>query len=311
MKSNELQVAFVIGSPRSGTTILGEILEAHPDMAHLYEPYYIWYYHSTDRSTDYIDPHDIGEKQQRWIRRRFESFASGERKMRIVDKSPEHSFNVPILLSVFPRAKIIHIVRDGRDVALSIKKEWLKREAIVAKRDYRGLIRTAARMMKRNPQWRFRALALWYELKTNFSWDPRRYLNKSKWEGRAGWGPRFKGWREALDTQTLIQFHAMQWLNCVRQIQQDRHLVPAENWLEIRYEDLVSERHGSLIGEVAEFLDIPMSDEYLSRIPPLRLGNTRKWREELSQTEIDEIAPVLEEKLGELGYLESGQTNGG
>lgn len=311
MKNSELQVAFVIGSPRSGTTILGEILEAHPDMAHIYEPYYIWYYHANDLSTDYIPPQDIGEKQQRWIRRQFESFASGERKSIIVDKSPEHSFNIPILLSVFPNAKIIHILRDGRDVTLSIKKEWQKREAIVAKRDYRGLLRTAFAMLKRNPQWRFRALALLYELRSNFSWDPRRYLNKSKWEGRVGWGPRFTGWQEALDTHSLIQFHAMQWLNCVSQIQKDRHLVPAENWLEIRYEDLVSAHHDALIGKVTEFLDIPVSDDYLSSIPALRLGNTKKWAEELSVTEIDEVTQILEDKLSELGYLGSSQANGG
>jgi Sulfotransferase family len=41
---------------------------------------------------------------------------------RWVDKTPEYNRDLPVLLSLFPNAQFIHIVRDGRDVALSTFK---------------------------------------------------------------------------------------------------------------------------------------------------------------------------------------------
>jgi len=41
-KNRHTETAFIIGSPRSGTTILENILHCHPHIAELYEPYYLW-----------------------------------------------------------------------------------------------------------------------------------------------------------------------------------------------------------------------------------------------------------------------------
>ena len=38
------------------------------------------------------------------------------------EKTPDYVRNLPLLFSLFPRAKTIHIIRDGRDVALSTLK---------------------------------------------------------------------------------------------------------------------------------------------------------------------------------------------
>jgi hypothetical protein len=40
------------------------------------------------------------------------------------DKTPEYLHNLPVLLSLFPNAQFVHIVRDGRDVALSTFKMY-------------------------------------------------------------------------------------------------------------------------------------------------------------------------------------------
>ena len=45
---------------------------------------------------------------------------------RFADKTPENSFIVPFLASTFPLAQFVHIVRDGRDAAVShVEKPWL------------------------------------------------------------------------------------------------------------------------------------------------------------------------------------------
>jgi hypothetical protein len=50
----------------------------------------------------------------------FEKNACGEGKLRWGDKTPYYVLHMPSLLGWFPDAQIIHIIRDGRDVALSL-----------------------------------------------------------------------------------------------------------------------------------------------------------------------------------------------
>jgi len=299
---NAYRTAFIVGCQRSGTTILGDILQAHAGVAYIYEPYYIWYFHAKDISTDYISLKDIGTKETLWIRKQFRIFCSKMGKTLVIDKSPEHSFNLPFVYSVFPNAKFIHIFRDGRDVVLSIKKEWEKRRNVVEKRSFSRLFRIAGAMLRRQPLWYFRFLAVWYEMKTNLSLTPTNFLNKAKWQGGVGWGPRFRGWQEILRSEPLIRFNAYQWLKCIEQIQHDLPQIPEENVLELRYEELISEDWLHLIKRILEFLELPFNDSFVQAMPKIMTGNTQKWQNELTEKEINEIGPLLSDKLIELGY---------
>lgn len=49
----------------------------------------------------------------------FKQFATYQQMSRWGDKTPEYLNDLPVLLHLFPDAQFIHIVRDGRDVALS------------------------------------------------------------------------------------------------------------------------------------------------------------------------------------------------
>lgn len=50
----------------------------------------------------------------------FEKNAQGEGKVRWGDKTPYYVMHIPKLLEWFPDAQIVHLIRDGRDVALSL-----------------------------------------------------------------------------------------------------------------------------------------------------------------------------------------------
>lgn len=50
----------------------------------------------------------------------FEKNAHGEGKVRWGDKTPYYVMHIPKLLEWFPDAQIVHLIRDGRDVALSL-----------------------------------------------------------------------------------------------------------------------------------------------------------------------------------------------
>ena len=50
----------------------------------------------------------------------FEKNAAGEGKMRWGDKTPYYVLHMKTIIELFPNAQIIHLIRDGRDCALSM-----------------------------------------------------------------------------------------------------------------------------------------------------------------------------------------------
>ena len=56
------------------------------------------------------------------LRAIFEQFAVGKGMTRWGDKTPEYGQHLPVLRELFPNAQFVHMVRDGRDVAVSAFK---------------------------------------------------------------------------------------------------------------------------------------------------------------------------------------------
>ncbi len=117
---------FVMGCPRSGTTFVGEVLGAHPRVAYLNEPPEIMTYTSrvfrgeasaADAAAFYAGVYRTWLARRRlWGVRRF------------VEKCPRHVFVLDFLARAFPRARFVHVVRDGRAVVSSlVKTGWLAR----------------------------------------------------------------------------------------------------------------------------------------------------------------------------------------
>jgi Sulfotransferase family len=141
---------FVVGCGRSGTTMLRLMLDAHPDLAIPGESHFItalW----ADRRR-YNGPNGLDVERlvrdvvrsprfQLWktpeaiVRRRvrqlerptfesvmeatFASYAEHRGKTRWGDKTPIYVRSIPLLHRLFPNGRFLHVIRDGRDVALS------------------------------------------------------------------------------------------------------------------------------------------------------------------------------------------------
>jgi hypothetical protein len=151
---------FIVGCPRSGTTLLQRVLDAHPDIAVPSETFWIPYFFQKRIGVD-----EEGMVTAELVSRLFEyykfyrmklakdellalisngpisyaTFVTGvfdlygavRRKPLAGDKTPDYVRSIPILHQLWPSAKFVHVIRDGRDVCLSAIN-WKRKVARLA-----------------------------------------------------------------------------------------------------------------------------------------------------------------------------------
>jgi Sulfotransferase family len=160
---------LVVGSPRSGTTLLRDLLRAHPRLTFPQESNVLpalWRLHgepATERRARRLARDLLGSFSTRaWqldvpfdelVRERtfvgmtaalYEAWARKEGKPRWGDKTPLYALELPVALAIFPGAQVVHLVRDGRDVAASLLRQpWGPRNVTSAARLWRRCVETA------------------------------------------------------------------------------------------------------------------------------------------------------------------------
>ena len=117
--SDRVPIALVVGCARSGTSILGELLAAHPSVAYVFEAQRTWDQVGNARDQSHrLVAADATPEARAQIRAWFaEQLGSAAL---VVEKTPRNILRLPFVRAVFPEARVIHIVRDGRDVACSL-----------------------------------------------------------------------------------------------------------------------------------------------------------------------------------------------
>lgn len=287
----------IVGAPRSGTTILGDVLSQHPDIGHLFEPYFIWDHHYGPLEND-IRTSDMATPEiATWIRREFGIFLRKSGRKMLLDKSPFSSFRIPFVNKVFPNGKFIHLVRDGREVSLSTFRKWLERNDYTAYGNYHKFIWEVYDKLRKRPYLRTRLLAILYELRFNFRLKLKNFY-AGYYDGKPGWGVRYPGFEKDMKSYTLLQFNALQWLHSVAQIEKDLAVIPDTRKLTIRYEDFLLEP-GQTVSKILSYIDLPESDS----VDIGRVKTEYKKTREISNEQLEEIVPLIRGKLADLGYI--------
>ncbi len=258
---------FIVGSPRSGSTLLFETLAQAPgvftigDESHeVIEGIPALGAEAHGYESNRLLPGEATPEITRQLRERFlaalrdrdgQAPAAGGR-VRLLEKTPKNSLRVPFLARVFPEARFIYLHRDPRQVLASMMEAWTS-----------GRFRTYPRL----PGW------------TGLPWSLLLV----------------PGWRRGIG-HSLHTIVAHQWNTMTRLLLDDLERLPAERWTVARYDALVADPQAEVrrlcaaVGyEWDRTLDaLPLSKYTVS--PP----DPAKWRRLASR--IDAVLPTIQEQ---------------
>jgi hypothetical protein len=279
---------IIIGAGRSGTNMLRDLLVQIPGLGTwpCDEINYIWRYGNARYPTDEFSPNQVTESNAAYIHRAFDKVAKNQGIDQVVEKTCANSLRVGFVDSIFPDARYIYIVRDGRDVVNSAMKRW------AAPLDLPYVLRKARYVpLGDMPYYGFRYL--WNHI----------YRLGSGAGRQASWGPRFEGMETALRSQTLSEVCALQWRRCIERSDEDLAKISPARVHRLCYESFVEDPAAG-INHLAGFLDIQLSSVEISRmIQFVSAEHVGKWRSELSVEDQERVRPLIESLLSAHEYV--------
>jgi hypothetical protein len=320
----------VFGSAKSGTTWVQRILDAHPEVrCHFQRPIFpvtdesLWTprkramegsdspfeglfedpgaeeeYRSLHRFLNGIEllrkrPVDgpageLGRRMQRALVREILFDGEGPRVF-----GTKAYTDLPTLFDVFPDAKVIHVLRDGRDVAVS-KRHHLYRTRMFLVGDERSAL---LRLLNR---WdRTRHLAM--RLRRRFGW----FGEKAFWSPDSGM-PFF--------SPAILRIIAGDWARVVTYLLDHQRRRP-DRFLTVRYEDLKGSPDAAIAG-LLEFLDVDSDEGIVAGLREktsfkamsgdgkgfFRSGKAGDWKDHFTPGDLEIFAEVAGEASRAAGY---------
>jgi hypothetical protein len=186
----DIRCVFITGSFRSGTSALGWALAQHPRFWTSSEADFIHGLYGDGRLADaYAHSHDAAGRT--WLRvnsMSYEEFCShigngihslmasraGARVW--VDTTPSNTLMAHDLALMFPQARFIHIIRDGREVVESMLASGFDvpaaRDFATACNDWRGLVNCGIELEQSHAD---RVLRVWH---SRMSADPASFMDE-------------------------------------------------------------------------------------------------------------------------------------
>jgi tetratricopeptide (TPR) repeat protein len=129
---------FLLGFPRSGTTLLEQVLACHPAVATLEEKDTL-----ADAIRAYLGrPEDLEKlwaasdaelaRQRALYWDRVRGYGTAPEGKVVIDKTPINTIYLPLIARLFPDARIVFALRDPRDVVLSCFRRRFKTNALTS-----------------------------------------------------------------------------------------------------------------------------------------------------------------------------------
>lgn len=264
---------FVIGCPRSGTSLLFQALALTSELVSLdWEGHVLWeaFNHPNRRgwSSNALGAEDVTGGERKYIYSVARVLA---RRRRFLDKTPKNCLRIPYLNELFPDASFVFLRRQAADNVNSLMQGWRARPRYAS-----------------------------YEL-------PEVLEGLGDLSGRTWSFVLIPGWRE-LTRAPLEEICARQYVACNEAILSARTQIESVRMIDVAYENLVA-RPSEEIERVYEGLRIPFTDEaaaFAAALPQtpinaLTLPKPEKWRDENPEG-IRRILRLVAETERSLGY---------
>ena len=118
---------FMVGCSRSGTTLLLDMFADHPEIANWSEAAQLFELRFCNPEIDHekSECHSVGFEKVR-LQVLIGLFVRLKRKSRFLNKHPENSLRIRMIKKIFPDARFIHVIRDGRAVMYSNYAQTLR-----------------------------------------------------------------------------------------------------------------------------------------------------------------------------------------
>ena len=119
------------GHPRSGTTLLEQVLDSHPDVVsaeeteifynEAYGPLLRGHPDDTAMYSALVNatPETLRQSRQNYFRAMDASLGKPVSGRLLIDKNPSYTFLIPAFVRIFPETTFLIALRDPRDVVLS------------------------------------------------------------------------------------------------------------------------------------------------------------------------------------------------
>lgn len=284
----QYQPVIIIGTPRSGTNMLRDVLTSLPGAATwpCDEINYIWRHGNVRYPSDEFTPDMARLEVCKYIRRQFEWVAEKYQAHTVVEKTCANSLRVGFVDRVVPEAKYVFIRRDGLDAVGSAIKRWK------AEVDIPYLARKA----------RFVPVSDLPFYGSKFIKNQIfRLLSKEK--RLAFWGPKLDHMEELLNKYSLEEVCTLQWKQCVDKAAEELSEISGDRWVEVAYEDFVTEPEAGF-KKLIEFLDLKVSDDVIAGavegVSPRSIG---KGRRDMGEKAVERLMPLIQTTMARYGYV--------
>ncbi len=277
---------ILIGTHRSGTTWLGDVFSRHSDLAYWEEPRHVWTWGNAYTPDDVLDETNAKPRVRAHIRKTFDAFVREQGKSRLVEKTPSNTLRVRFVREVFPEARIIMVVRDGRSVLRSTDE----------------IMTGGVPMSKIIDRARQTPLLEWPAFAGQAGGALLRKVTGKK---LSYWGPRPPGWKSWVGADHPDVILARQWAGCMARALDDSEALERDGAppiLRFRYEDVMA-NPGEVMARVCEHCSLATPNASIdfakASADPARAD---KWRTQLDEDTLARVRPVMEPTLERLGY---------
>lgn len=266
---------IILGAARSGTNFLRDTLMRSNFFStwKCDEVPALWRYQNYKILHDELDDMIIDKDTINYIKKKFNKISNNKI---VLEKTCANSLRPYFIARIFPNAKFIYIIRDGRSVVLSAEKKWKERSNILY-------------LIKKLRYFPIIAIKEYIKQYLNYN-----QLIRNKKIQNKPWGPIYKEMINDLGKFEIKKVCAKQWSKQVTKC--DKFFLENNNKvIKIYYEDLVHDLNKE-IKNILNFLNLPFDKEKYANIKIIKNDNKTINLEE-------NILKIINHKLNYHNYL--------